>query len=555
MRTRLLLAPALVFPGLLACSTDHTSDKDLGAYVPDTTEDPGGTTPAPDDTGDTGDTGEPPDPTLTDTDGDGFYAEENDCDDTDPTVHPGAEDDPWTDRDCVWGIHRDHLSTTITGGPGSAFLGLHTRALPDLDGDGAAELFTTHVGTDDVNTALVFSGRDLVEGAHLTPANAIGSAALSGWWSRHRVGGDPMGWGGPALMSAYPSGSTDENALILADLTSIIEGGTLDLDTLPMVSANTLPPDSNHASNALSNIDLDGDGIDDLVISADIYPDAADNWNGRVFVHYGAGLRTSPRREAEDADAIIEGLTDSAFGRGLAAWNDIDGDGLDDLGVGAPYWEHTEEGGYHAGVAFVFTGDTLSRGGTFSAADARTSIQLPDGPAGSSQVGDTLAKWGDITGDGQAELAVSGTWGGSIGSGIVWLFDPTDLPEGTVSTDDAYHAIDGPGSIYELGSWVSGGFDFNEDGLSDGFVSHRSHGGVHHLLSGADLAPGGHTLLGTDPNLATWSSSTPEAGITHAEGDAADFDGDSQPELVLAAGSDATEAGATGVLYIVHDRP
>ena len=355
-------------------------------------------------------------------------------------------------------------------------------------------------------------------------------------------------------MTAFASGDTDETDLFLIDPTALLAEGGIDLETSPMVSAATLPEGSSHGSRAVSDVDLDGDGIDDLVVGADTFEGAGGGWDGRVYVHLGAGLRTAPRRAAEDADAVLVGKAGSVFGRGLSGWDDVDGDGLDDLVVGAPYWEDTAAGGYHAGEAYLFTGATLTSRASLTTADARTAIQLPDGAAGSAQLGVEIALRGDVTGDGAAELAVAGSWGGPDGSGAVWFFDPTDLPTGTTTTDDALHVVTAPRPVYELGAWVSGGFDFDGDGLADGFVNHRSEDGVQHYVSGALLTPGGTTTIGSDPGVVSWVDPA-GVNITHAEADAGDFDGDGELELVLAAGSAPTESGRTGALYIVHARP
>ena len=77
--------------------------------------------------------------------------------------------------------------------------------------------------------------------------------------------------------------------------------------------------------------DLNQDGCDDLVFSAP----GANGWNGRIYLLYGWGSQCDSYQQRVVSIAPITNT--GASGMGLAAGQDLDGDTLPDLVVGAPY--------------------------------------------------------------------------------------------------------------------------------------------------------------------------------------------------------------------------
>jgi hypothetical protein len=114
--------------------------------------------------------------------------------------------------------------------------------------------------------------------------------------------------------------------------------------------------------------DLDGDSFDDVAVGA-LLSDAAYVFRG------GAGLAGAI--SASNADMILNGeVTGDRFGVLVASAQDADGDGLDDLIVGAT---RNDAGGIDAGRAYVFLGENPLPA---SRAAAAADVILTGGTAG-----------------------------------------------------------------------------------------------------------------------------------------------------------------------------
>ncbi|MFH1464318.1 MAG: integrin alpha [Pseudomonadota bacterium] len=140
--------------------------------------------------------------------------------------------------------------------------------------------------------------------------------------------------------------------------------------------------------------DMDGDGHDDVIVGA-LYEDSGGSDAGAAYVVLGP-MTGDVVLDSADLRLFGEAATDSA-GSAVAGASDTNGDGFDDVLIGA---KSSDAGGVSSGVAYLILGP---RTGTLdlSAADAKVV-----GEAASDQAGTSVSTAGDLNGDGSADLLI-----------------------------------------------------------------------------------------------------------------------------------------------------
>ncbi|MFH0945785.1 MAG: FG-GAP-like repeat-containing protein [Planctomycetota bacterium] len=208
--------------------------------------------------------------------------------------------------------------------PGAAF-GATLTGLGDVNGDSyddfaIAEAFWTGVHTQE-GRALVFLGSET--GPAATADWTIPGGADMAWLGKVAQAGDVNGDGFCELLVASPT-------LGGGGTIRLYRGSPTGLGSVPSWVRSESEVGALFGTTMVGGGDVNGDGFDDVVIGAMMEDDVFTN-EGKAYFYLGsaAGLN-NPEWTATG------GVASGRFGAGLAL-GDLDGDGLSDLLVGAPF--------------------------------------------------------------------------------------------------------------------------------------------------------------------------------------------------------------------------
>lgn len=165
----------------------------------------------------------------------------------------------------------------------------------------------------------------------------------------------------------------------------------------------------------------------DLLVTAPGWTDSANV--GRLSVYddpLSFGNPVQVDVTASTSDASITGAgTDVGFGRAFSSQGDLNGDGYDDVAIGAPDWDVGNNGSSGEGAVHIFKGP-LSNNRSVTAPDVSIlGLDQVDG-----QLGYSIASGGDFNCDGYDDLAISAptyTSDTSSNQGRVFIFFGSSL--------------------------------------------------------------------------------------------------------------------------------
>ncbi len=382
---------------------------------------------------------------IGDLDGDGV---------SDIAVGADQDDDGGTNRGAVWVLFlnadgtvkaEQKISSTQGGFPGPLDdgdrFGFGVTALGDLDGDGVGDLavgafFDDDGGTDRGAVWILFMDAD----GTVKAQQKISST--QGGFPGPLDNGDGFGASVAALGDLDGDGVSDLAVGARFD----DDGGTGDRGAVWVLFLNTdgtvkfqqkisssqggfpgpLDNDDQFGISVAVLGDLDGDGVRDLAVGAELDDDGGTN-RGAVWVLF---LNTDGTVKAQQKISSTQGGfpgpldNDDQFGVSVAALGDLDGDGVTELAVGAPL---DDDGGTDRGAVWVLF---LNTNGTVKAEQKISSTQgLFVGQLDNQDLfGASVGALGDLDGDGLSDLAVGAYLDddGGTDTGAVWLLELND---------------------------------------------------------------------------------------------------------------------------------
>jgi len=273
--------------------------------------------------------------------------------------------------------------------------------------------------------------------------------------------------------------------------------------------------------------DVNGDGFDDFLVGAPNpapWPghgqDGCNGGIGRVYVYHGG-----PEVDGSP-DQVLSGGADDHFGISVAGIGDVNGDGFDDVLVGADSAQAPgcgARGGaarlFYGGVGGLTMADSLMYGLT----------SLPCGLPG-DRVGSSVAGAGDVDGDGEADVLVA-----AAGLGTVWLrFAYRHGYEDTPAFWEGARTLSG-GSVGTRS--VASAGDFNADGIDD-------------IVIGGDGTASIHTNVTSDttPDLVLVGDAGKDFGYSVAG--AGDVNGDGFADVIVGEPGQIDIPSSFGSVYV-----
>ncbi len=350
-----------------------------------------------------------------------------------------------------------------------------------------------------------------------------------------------------------PCTTSDTDADGLYDCWEELYGDT-DGDTL--ANENDADDDDDGVPTAGENADPNGDGDprDALDSDRDGQPDWLDT---------EAGVSTTPVADEQKVSSASGSLTgpladDDRFGEDVAPIGDIDGDGVNDIVVGA---RNDDDGGSDRGAAYVLF---LNTNGTVKAEQKISDTQGGFAATldNSDYFGRSVAGIGDIDGDGTPDIAVGANGdddGGSDRGAVYVLFLNTN---GTVKAEQKIS--DTQGNLTTplddsdfFGLSIAGIGDLDGDGTNDIAVTADSDDD-----GGSDRGAAYVLFLDPDGTVnAEQKISDTQGNLTTPLGDwdyfgrsiagVGDVDGDGTPDIAVGSGSDDDGGANRGAVYVL----
>ncbi|NES23584.1 MAG: hypothetical protein F6K41_32865, partial [Symploca sp. SIO3E6] len=235
-----------------------------------------------------------------------------------------------------------------------------------------------------------------------------------------------------------------------------------------------------YLGNSVSSAgDINGDGIDDLIIGASGADPNGNSGAGQSYVFFGSSNGFSANFDLSSLDGtngfILNGIAeDDRSGDSVSNAGDINGDGIDDLIIGAP--DADPNGNSGAGQSYVVFGSSNGFSASFdlSSLDGTNGFIL-NGIAASDFSGRSVSSAGDINGDGIDDLiigALGADPNGNSGAGqsyVVFGSSNGFSASLDLSSLDGSNGfiLNGINSWDFLGVSVSSIGDINNDGIDD----------------------------------------------------------------------------------------
>ena len=338
-------------------------------------------------------------------------------------------------------------------------LGASVDAAGDVDGDGIDDLLVGATNFSQPGHGYLIFGRDTGFAASISPESTGGGSLSHVFLPAGPNGDDELGWSVSSAGDVNNDGF-DDFILGATDADPNSGGANSDEGAAYLIfggNANLVDLDNDdgftNGFSSLANIanngvrisvfgeaeqfafqvtelgDINGDGFDDFAMGAprdDPNSGSGNGGEGRVHVVLGRPTAKFPSAIIASSESGVYGfniegeVTGDQLGRAVAGGGDINGDGFDDILLGAPY--HDLDGQSSVGAAYVLFGKSLfHREERLETLDGSNGFKMI-GARGSDFTSISLNILGDVNGDGFDDIGIGAHFFDRLGYGRTGAF-------------------------------------------------------------------------------------------------------------------------------------
>ncbi|HSA32727.1 MAG TPA: FG-GAP-like repeat-containing protein, partial [bacterium] len=415
----------------------------------------------------------------------------------------------------------------------SAYLGDSVAGAGDVNGDGYSDIIAGAPGYDngqtDEGVAFIYHGSSTGIG---TASNATLQAdqADAQFGISVAGAGDTNGDGYADVVvgaNYYDFGQTNEGRAFL------YHGSATGISTTAAVTVESDQAGAQLGGSVAGAGDVNGDGFSDIIVGASSYYNGQTD-EGAAFVYHGSasGIGT-------DYHQLLEGdQADASFGYSVSNAGDVNGDGYDDVIVGASLYDNVET---DEGAAFIYHGSATGIGAAYA--------RMLESNQNTANFGSSVASAGDVNGDGYGDIVVGASdySNGQTQEGVVFVYHGSATGIGT-----SYNAmLEADLGGDDFGASVAGAGDVNGDGYGDIIV------GAPYYANGNTNEGAIYIYHGSSGGINTTYARRIESNLAGTElggsvASAGDVNGDGYSDVIAGASSYSNGQTDEGAAFIYH---